>query len=333
MASAEPGVTGQFLGFELALLTAVLWGFLPIALKVVLDGMDAYTITWWRFAISAVALGAFLGWRGQLPRLHSAGRTAWTLLAVALGTLLANYLLYLLALDVTTPSVAQVVIQLAPLLLLLGGVFLFREPFAGRQWLGFSVLGAGLLLFFNRRLPELTRPTEGLGLGVSLLLAAAVTWAIYGLAQKRLLAVFSSGQVLWMLYVGATVALLPALAPRAVLGLNAMQLSMLAFCCANTLIAYGAFGEALQHWEVSRVSAVLSTAPLFTIASMWMIERIGWTLLPSEGLNALSVIGALAVVAGSMTCALAARPAAVPRSTDDYEARLPATATDLKSSG
>jgi hypothetical protein len=59
---------------------------------------------------------------------------------------------------------------------------------------------------------------------------------------------------------------------------------------------------------------------------MWVIKRIGWPLLPSEGLNSLSVIGALAVVAGSMTCALAARPAALPRPADDYNDRLPVTA-------
>ncbi len=295
------------LGFTMSLTTAVLWGFLPIALKVVLTGMDAYTITWWRFAVSMLGLGAFLAWRGQLPSLRGAGRSAWTLLGVALVTLLANYLLYLIALDHTTPSVAQVVIQLAPLLLLLGGVFVVRERFAPRQWLGFIVLGVGMLLFFNRRLPELARPTEGLGLGVALMIAAAIAWAIYGLAQKYLIAVFTSRQVLWMLYVGATIALLPAAAPGAVLGLDALQLWMLAFCCANTLIAYGAFGEALHYWDVSRVSAVLSTAPLFTIASMWLIHRLGWELLAPEGLNAWSIAGALAVVAGSMTCALAAR--------------------------
>lgn len=296
------------LGFTMSLTTAVLWGFLPIALKVVLTGMDAYTITWWRFAISMLGLGAFLAWRGQLPRLRDAGRGAWMVLGIALVTLLANYVLYLIALDHTTPSVAQVVIQLAPLLLLLGGVFVFRERFAPRQWLGFVVLGMGLLLFFNRRLPELARPTEGLGLGVALMVVAAIAWAIYGLAQKRLLTAFTSRQVLWMLYVGATIALLPVAAPMAVLGLDGLQLSMLAFCCANTLIAYGAFGEALHYWDVSRVSAVLATAPLFTMASMWLIDRLGWDLLPPEGLNALSIVGALAVVAGSMTCALAARP-------------------------
>ncbi len=301
--------TGRWqLGFTMSLTTAVLWGLLPIALKVALTGMDVYTITWWRFAVSMLGLGVFLAWRGQLPRLRGAGRSAWTILGIALVTLLANYLLYLTALEHTTPSVAQVVIQLAPLLLMLGGVFVFRERFAPRQWLGFVVLGIGLLLFFNRRLPELARPTEGLGLGVALMIVAAIAWAIYGLAQKRLLTVFTSRQVLWMLYFGATLALLPAAAPIAVLNLDGLQLSMLAFCCANTLIAYGAFGEALHYWDVSRVSAVLATAPLFTMASMWLVDRLGWDLLAPEGLNAWSIVGALAVVAGSMTCALAARP-------------------------
>ncbi len=295
------------LGFTLSLTTAVLWGLLPIALKVVLTGMDAYTISWWRLAASMVGLGAFLAWRGQLPRLANAGRAGLLLLGVALVMIVANYVLYLVALDHTTPSVAQVVIQLAPLLLLLGGVFVFRERFAARQWLGFIVLVAGLLLFFNHRLPELARPTEGLGLGVALMVAAAISWAIYGLAQKQLLVHFTARQVLWMLYVGASVALLPAATPAAVYDLDALQLWMLAFCCANTLIAYGAFGEALHYWDVSRVSAVLSTAPLFTLSSMWLLERSGIALLAPEGLNTLSIVGALAVVAGSMTSALSAR--------------------------
>jgi len=302
------GVSANWkLGFTLSLVTAVLWGLLPIALKIVLEGMDAYTITWWRFAVSTAGLGVFLALRRQLPRLSGAGAPAIAMLAVAMVMLIANYVLYLIALDHTTPSVTQVVIQLAPLLLLVGGVFVFHERFARRQWAGFVVLGAGLVLFFNDRLPELARPTEGLGLGVLLIVAAAVSWAIYGLAQKQLLGHFTAQQVLWMLYVGATVLLLPASAPAEILDLNGLQLGMLAFCCANTIAAYGAFGEALYHWDLSRVGAVLATAPIFTIGAMWAIERSGLALVPAEGLNVLAVAGALAVVAGSMTCALAAR--------------------------
>jgi drug/metabolite transporter (DMT)-like permease len=302
------GSSGNWrLGFTLSIVTALLWGLLPIALKIVLEGMDALTITWWRFAVSMALLGVFLALRGELPRLRGAGTTAITLLAVAMITLIANYVLYLVALDHTTPSVTQVVIQLAPLLLLVGGVFVFGERFARLQWIGFIVLGAGLLLYFNVRLPELARPTDGLGLGVMLVVSAAVSWAIYGLAQKQLLRHFSAQQVLWMIYVGATILLLPATLPAAILDLTGMQLGMLAFCCANTIAAYGAFGEALYHWDLSRVGAVLATAPIFTISAMWAIERSGLALVAAEGLNVLAVAGALAVVAGSMTCALAAR--------------------------
>lgn len=295
------------LGLTLSLFTAVLWGLLPIALKIVLEGMDPYTITWWRFAVSMTGLGLFLALRGELPRLRGAGAAAIALLAIAMITLVANYVLYLVALDHTTPSVTQVVIQLAPLLLLVGGIFVFGEKFARQQWAGFIVLGAGLLLFFNDRLPQLARPTEGLGLGVMLVVAAAVSWAIYGLAQKQLLGHFTAQQVLWMIYVGATVVLLPVTSPGEILDLDGMQLGMLAFCCANTIAAYGAFGEALYHWDLSRVGAVLATAPIFTISAMWAIERSGLALVAAEDLNGLAVAGALAVVAGSMACALAAR--------------------------
>ena len=292
------------LGLALSLATAALWGVLPIALKVVLEAMDAYTIVWWRFAASMAGLGAFLAFRGALPRVAGVGRAAAILLAVATLTLVGNYVLYLVALDHTTPSVTQVVIQLAPLMLLVGGVVVFREKFARAQWLGFAVLGAGLLFFFNERLPLLLQPREGLGLGVALTVAAGVSWAAYGLAQKQLLRHWSAQQVLWMIYVGAVVLLLPASRPAQILDLDGLQLGMLGFCCANTIAAYGAFGEAIGYWDLSRVSAVLATAPLFTIGAMWLLERTGIGLVPPEGLNALSIAGALMVVAGSMACAL-----------------------------
>jgi drug/metabolite transporter (DMT)-like permease len=79
---------------------------------------------------------------------------------------------------------------------------------------------------------------------------------------------------------------------------------MLVFCCANTLIGYGAFAEALEHWEMSRVSAVLALAPLTTLSGMWLIERIAPHLLEPEGLNPTSIVGALLVVSGSALCAL-----------------------------
>ena len=191
--------------------------------------------------------------------------------------------------------------------LLFGGLFVFKEHFSGLQWIGFAALVAGLGLFFNGRLPELSHPSVGLGLGVALLVVAALIWAAYGLAQKRLLSWLGPQQILLLLYLGAVLLLLPWTTLGDVRHLNTLQLSMLVFCCINTLVAYGGFAEALKHWEVSRIGAVLATSPLFTVAAMWIVERFAPDLVAPERLNILSITGTLLVAGGSATCALARR--------------------------
>jgi len=292
------------LGLALALTTAVCWGLLPIALKIVLAGMDAWTITWYRFATSGIALGAYLAWRRRLPLPVPLTRRGWKLYAVALAGLLANYVLYLVSLELTSPTVAQVLIQLAPMFLLFGGLVVFRERFARVQWAGFAILVAGMLAFFHDRLGEVFALGTELGLGVVVMIAAALTWAIYGLAQKQLLTQLASEQVLLLLYVGATPLLLPPAHLAQVFSLDATQLWMLAFCCANTVVAYGCFAEALEHWEVSRVSAVVTLAPLVTLVAMQGASLAWPGALPAEGLSVLSIVGALLVVAGAMLAAL-----------------------------
>lgn len=295
------------LGLALAIITAAVWGVLPIGLKLMLTGMDAYTITWYRFAVSAFILGLILGATQRLPAVSSLTSHDWLLLGVALLGLVANYIFYLLALHHATPTVNQTVIQLSPMMLLFGGLIVFRERFSRWQWLGFLALVVGLPLFFNRRLPELTDLSDGLGLGVMLLIAAAIVWAVYGLVQKQLLKRMSSQQILLVLYLGAVTLLLPLSNLGDIRNLNALESWMLAFCCANTLIGYGAFAEALEHWEISRVSAVLALSPLFTLSGMWLVGRLAPGVLEPEGLNAASIFGALLVVAGSALCALGAR--------------------------
>ena len=300
------------LGLVLALITAAFWGILPIGLKLLLTGMDAFTITWYRLAVSAVIIAVVLAVSRRMPAISALTRRDWLLLGIALLGLVANYIFYLLALHHVTPTVNQTVIQLSPMFLLIGGLIFFREHYSRWQWLGFIALIIGLLLFFNRRLPELTTLSEGLGLGVALLIAAAVVWAAYGLLQKQLLKRMSSQQILLVLYLGAVLLLLPLSSLGDIRNLSALESWMLAFCCANTLIGYGAFAEALEHWEISRVSAVLALAPLFTLTGMWLVEHLFPGLLEPEALNALSIFGALLVVGGSALCALGARDGVEP---------------------
>jgi drug/metabolite transporter (DMT)-like permease len=292
------------LGFALAFATMGLWGVLPIALEIVLRSLDAATITWARFLASALLLGAILSARGTLPPLHRLGRREWRLLAMATVFLAANYLAYLVGLDWTTPANAQVMIQMAPLLLALGGIVIFRERFTRLQWIGVGVLVAGLGLFFASRLRGVVggRQLEG----NAMILAAAFTWAVYGLAQKQLLRSLSSQGIMLGIYVGCTALFLPLATPSALADLDPTGWAVLAFCALNTLAAYGAFSEALVHWEASRVSAVLALTPLATLALSTLAAARWPTLVAPEPLGFAALAGAGLVVLGSLATSLGA---------------------------
>ena len=94
--------------------------------------------------------------------------------------------------------------------------------------------------------------------GILLVVLSAVLWAAYALAQKQLLRSISSAQIMLGIYVGAVVLFLPTARPASLMELDGAGLALLAFCSLNTLVAYGSFAEALDHWEASRVSAVLA---------------------------------------------------------------------------
>ena len=295
------------LGFALALLTALLWGLLPIGLKVALTELDAWTITWCRFAGAMLTMGLLLVLRGQMPRAEVFDKTTRGWLLVGSLGLSGNYVLYVLGLSYASPAATQVVMQIAPLLLLVFGMFFFHERFSRLQWLGFGTLVFGLIVFFNRRLPELLHPSDGWSLGILLIVFSAISWAIYGVFQKKLLSKLNSAQILFLVYAVATVVLLPTARFGALMTLHRPALLALLFGIANTVVAYGAFGLALEVWEVSRVSSVVAAAPLFTLAGSTLATHAAIAWVTPESLNALSVVGALCVVTGSMVSALGNR--------------------------
>lgn len=292
------------LGLFYASVTTLAWGLLPIALKAMLAYLDPYTITWYRFLAAALIAGALLAATGRLPRLAALDARGGWLMAVAVGGLIGNYVLYLLGLGYASPGSTQVLIQLAPLFLLVGGVAFLGETFAPRQWLGLVALIAGLALFFHDRLAVLSRLDGDLARGMGLIVLAALVWTAYALAQKLLLRYLTAQGILLVIYVSASVLLLPLSAPTSAATLTAWPWALLAFCSLNTLIAYGAFAEAMRHWDASRVSAVIALSPLLTLLFSELLGRLDVGYSYAESPDALSLVGAVFVVLGSATCAL-----------------------------
>ena len=295
------------LGLALSLLTVLLWGVLPIALKIMLQVLDVYTLTWFRFAIAFGLLAIYLALRRKLPSLQQLRSTSLGLLAIATIFLAVNYLLFLQGLALTSANNAEVLIQLAPVLFGLGAIAIFKERYTLRQWAGMAVLVLGFVLFFNEQLRTLITGASNYLIGSSLIIIAAAAWAVYALAQKQLLQQLSSANVMLIIFGGCALMFSPVAAPQKIFTMSPLHLATLLFCGLNTLVAYGAFAEALENWEASRVSAVISLAPLCTLVAVEIVSSLMPNLIPPEPLTILGIVGAILVVTGCMAIALGRR--------------------------
>ncbi len=288
-------------GLFLTLTAALLWGILPTALKVLVSVLDAYTITWYRLVLAAVVLLLFLSVSKGLPNLRRLDGRYVLLLAITCLGLCINYITYVLGLDIIGPGPAQLLIQLNAVFVILGGIFIFRERFVGVQVVGLVAIVAGLVMFFHDRLNALFTSFTEYSLGVLILVLSAAALAAYSLAQKQLLVKFSSLQISMLVFGFGALVMLPLTVeniPRA-MDLSWTSIALLLFCVFTTLGAFGSFAEALQHWEATKISAVLSTVPLIALGFAQLTVSLYPGLFETDPISTLSMVGAMVLVVGS----------------------------------
>ena len=290
------------MGFLFALLTAMAWGSLPIALKQVLSAMNAQTIVWYRFVVATIALFFLLAYKKKLPKLAKIGRFGWLAVIGVLG-LAGNFLLFSSSLNYIEPAVAQIFIHLSSFGMLICGVLIFKEQLGLHQKIGILLLLVGLGLFFNDRFDVFTGLNQ-YSTGVMLSVSAAFVWVAYGMAQKLMLRKFSSQQILLMMYFGCAIVFTPMVYLSQVKALTPFALVCFLYCCLNTLIGYGAYAEALNRWDVSKVSVVVTLVPLFTILFSHIAHTISPIHFTAPELNNISYIGAFVVVCGAILSAI-----------------------------
>jgi len=300
------------LGLLLAIATALCWATLPLTLRVSLEQADALTITWIRFLSAAVALFLWLAIRGRLGAYRALTGRHWKLMGFAGFMLTLNFIGYLFGLEYTTPANAQLLIQAAPLMMALGGIYVFKEHFGTGQWLGLSAIVVGLVLFAYDQASSTNVPASNYPLGAAIVFGAALVWAIYALVQKQLLLAISSQHVLCFIYALATILLFPLATPSRLAAMDSTHLWALGYCCINTVLAYGAFAEALAHWEASRVGVILATTPLLCVLTVHIAHLMNPTLIAPEHIDRFGWIGAGLVVLGSAIGSLTQKRTAAP---------------------
>jgi drug/metabolite transporter (DMT)-like permease len=297
--------TGNWkLGLGLSLITTILWGLVPVALAIILPKLDIYTINWFRFITAFVLLGLYLAQQSNLPKISQLQTVPIYLYAIAILGLTGNYIFFVAGLQATSPSHAEVLIQLAGIFLGLGGLVIFKERYTQLQWVGVGILTTGFIGFFAEQLKVVFADSERYIIGSMMIIIAALTWAVYALIQKQLLTKLDSTHIMWVIYGGCGILFGCFARPATLLQLNSIEWLMLIFCGLNTVVAYGCFAESLQHWEASRVSAVIALAPIFTIVSMSVTAWLAPGLVQPEHLTSLGILGAILVVGGSMSISL-----------------------------
>jgi drug/metabolite transporter (DMT)-like permease len=290
------------IGLSLSLLVVFFWATLPVALHMGLQVMNVWTLTWLRFFVAAIITLIVIFFSGSWKGYKDLSRKNWLWLFLAGLMLLANYVGFLLGLEKTTPANAQVLIQLAPLLMILGGVFIYKESFSHKQKFGAFFLLAGLGLFFKDQLGTLL--SAQYITGAMILLFAAVTWAIYALVQKKLQSVLSPQAILAGIYLLATLLLLPTITPINFDALQPNQWYAIGYACINTVGAYGAFAQALKYWQASRVGMVIAMVPVFTLLNINFMSSLFPELVKPEQIHTIGMIGILLIVMGSMIASI-----------------------------
>ncbi len=285
-------------GIIYAFITAFLWGFLAIALKVATREVEPKTIVWFRFVIAFIVLFIW-----QLFRNPSALKILYRpplLLVFAAFGLSLNYLGFMMGVHYTSPSNAQLVIQSGPITLALAGIIFFKEKIRKPQIFGFLLAAVGFTFFYSQQIKVMTGQESQYNLGVLYTLGGALAWTTYAVLQKKLVVKYSTGSLNLFLFGLPILLYLPFInfAPLADLGW--VWWLLLVFLGMNTLIAYGSLSQALKYMEANKVSIIIIINPMITFAVMAILSKQDVSWIDPERFSIFSLIGAAIVLFGAL---------------------------------
>lgn len=282
-------------GILLSIVTALLWGVLPIFLKITLQGFHAGTISWFRFLFAFLILAVILQWKNHKP-LNILLNPPW--MGIVGGACLsANYYWVTVGVDLSGPSNMAVLIQTASVFLVLVGVFVFRELLTLRQVLGMVVAGSGLFLFFHDQQSRIQDAGEYYYANFLIVLAALV-WVGYMVSQKFLSRQYGAQSLNLLVYGVATFTLIGGVEWADFTNAGLTPWLSLIFCAVNTLLAYGTLAEAVKYIPLALISVIISLNPLITLLGMKILPEIGFAGLQADPVGSLGYFGGAIAVTG-----------------------------------
>lgn len=292
-------MSNQAKGILYTLITVLMWGVLAIALKVATKEIDSPTIVWFRFSLAFSALFAWMA--VQSPKeLKILYKPSWLIVLSSLA-LAWNYMGFMLGIQYTSPSNAQVAIQSGPLLLALFGILFFRERISKVQVMGFLLALFGFWIFYQQHVNAVpagqgSQYTKGMLITFS----GAVAWAIYAALQKKLVVHYPVGTLNVFIFGLPVLLYLPFVNFGSLAHLSFGYWALLVFLGANTLISYGCLSLALKYLEAGKVSVIIILNPIITFILMGILTELKVDWIAGEHFSVLSIAGALIALGGAI---------------------------------
>lgn len=285
-------------GILYASVTAFLWGFLAIALKIAVSEMEPLTVVWFRFVLAFIMLASWQAVKN--PASFKIFVKPPVLLVIAAFSLTWNYTSYMLGIQYTTPSNAQLFIQAGPLTLALAGFIIFKEKVARNQIIGFAIAIIGFSFFYRDQLSAYFDASSQYRTGVLLTLTSALAWATFAILQKKLVVKHPVQNLNLFLFLLPAILLFPFVHLSPLLELHWTWWLLLFFLGANTLVAYTCLAQALKYAEANKVSIIIIINPVITFVTMAILTQLNVSWVAHERFSLITILGASLVITGAI---------------------------------
>lgn len=291
-------MSNQAKGIFYTLITVLLWGVLAIALKVALHVIDSPTIVWFRFSLAFSGMVIWLAFRSpkELKILYK----PTGLIVISSLALAWNYIGFMLGIQYTSPSNAQVAIQAGPVLLAVSGVVFFHEKMSRLQLFGFVLAIVGFWIFYSQHRSAAAGHESQYTKGMLITLSGAVAWAVYSTLQKKLVLKYSVSTLNVFIFGLPVLLYLPFVNFNSLAGLSLGYWMLLVFLGANTLISYACLSLALKYLEAGKVSIIIVLNPIITFILMGVLTWLQVSWIDGEHFSVLSVTGAFIALGGAI---------------------------------
>jgi drug/metabolite transporter (DMT)-like permease len=280
--------------YVLLTLVVISWGGAFTAIRILVQDVSVFTVSFVRFALTTIGLLAVSAVmrpeRRPIQRADFGKVLVLALTGVVIYHVSLNYGERYVSADVASLIVASMPVMVA----LLSRSFL-KERIGPRKWLGIGIALSGVVVLITKGAPGATLEVESLG-GAAVVTLAPLSWATYTIVSKPLVSKYGPLPLVTVAMALGTLLLAPVGIPAALHDLGRLTpgdwvwLVFLALACST--FAYAVWFYALEVLAASEVAVWVYFVPLAALvwAAIALDERLTWFIAIGGALVLAGVI-------------------------------------------